>query len=209
MTMTALDRCYEIERGRTFFGRRLRAIAITLVAATLIIAVLLLIPIGNLVTGYVVEHWPQGWKEIPRGILWLWNGARYTLALVLMFGVVAMLYYFGISARQKWRVFSPGSIFTITVWIGLSFAFRWYVATFGKDSYNRTYGTVGAAIVLLLFFYLDALVLMIGAEINSEIDYEVTGLERGCRDFTVISQPMFVDQSVPGGAAPPATSVKT
>src|SRR5215218_1581441 len=56
MTMTALDRCYEIERGRTFFGRRLIAIGITIVVATMIIAVLVLIPIGNLVTTYALDH---------------------------------------------------------------------------------------------------------------------------------------------------------
>src|SRR5689334_16416640 len=66
MTMTALDRCYEVERGRSFFGRRLVAIAITIVVATLILAVLMLIPVGNLVTAYVVEHWPESWSDIPR-----------------------------------------------------------------------------------------------------------------------------------------------
>jgi hypothetical protein len=54
--------------------------------------------------------------------------------------------------------------------------------------------------VLLLFFYLDALVLMVGAEINSEIDYEVLGVERGSRDFTVPPQPMFAGQSQPVAA---------
>jgi membrane protein len=209
MTMTALDRCYEIERGRSFFHRRAVAIAITVVVATMIVAVLVLIPIGNLVTKYVVEHWPEKTTPIPKGILWTWNGARYALALVLMLTVVAIMYYYGISVRQRWRVFSPGAVFTIGVWVLLGFAFRWYVNTFGKDSYNRTYGTVGGVAVLLLFFYLDALVLMVGAEINSEIDYEVLGVERGSRDFTVPPQPMFVDHSQPAAPAPTATSTTT
>ena len=206
MTMTALDRCYEVERGRSFLRRRLVAIAITVVVATMIIAVLVLIPVGNLVTKYVVEHWPERTTPIPKGILWTWNGARYVLALVLMITVVAIMYYYGISVKQKWRVFSPGAVFTIGVWVLLAFAFRWYVNTFGKDSYNRTYGTVGGVAVLLLFFYLDALVLMIGAEINSEIDYEVLGVERGSRDFTVPRSPMFPDQSQPVAAGNAVTN---
>jgi membrane protein len=210
MTMTALDRCYEIERGRSYFHRRAIAIVITVVVATMIVAVLVLIPVGNAVTHYVIEHWPERSTPIPKGLLWMWNGARYLLAGVLMFTVVAIMYFYGISVKQKWRVFSPGSVFTIGVWILLAFAFRWYVNTFGKDSYNRTYGTVGGVAVLLLFFYLDALVLMIGAEINSEIDYEVLGVERGCRDFTVRPQPGFdeLGQSQPSAGAP-ATTVET
>jgi membrane protein len=197
MTMTALDRCYEIERGRGFLRRRLVAIAITIVTASLIILVLVLIPVGNMVTTYTIEHWPEHTTPFPRGILWLWNTSRYLLAGILMFTTVSIIYNFGISVRQRWRIFSPGAVFTIAVWLLLSFAFRWYVNSFGKDSYNRTYGTVGGVAVLLLFFYLDALVLMIGAEINSEVDYEVLGVERGCRDFTVPRHPMFVEQSQP------------
>ena len=201
MTMTALDRCYEVDRGRSFLRRRFYAVGLTVAVTIMILAVLVLIPVGNMATKYVVENWPEKVTGMPRGILWLWNAARYVLAGVLMFLVVAILYYYGIAVRQRWRIFSPGAVFTIAVWLLLAFGFRWYVNSFGKESYNRTYGTVGGVAVLLLFFYLDALVLMIGAEINSEIDYEILGVERGCRDFTVSPQPMFVDQSQPVGAA--------
>jgi membrane protein len=204
MTMTALDRCYEVERGRSFLRRRVVAVGITLIVAVMILSVLVLIPVGNMATRYVVESWPEKLAGVPRGLLWAWNGARYVLAGVLMFLCVSVLYYFGIAVRQRFRIFSPGAVFTIAVWMGLAFGFRWYVNSFGKESYSRTYGTVGGVAVLLLFFYLDALVLMIGAEINSEIDYEVLGVERGCRDFTVPPQPMFADQSHP--SAPPTAA---
>lgn len=197
MTMTALDRCYEVERGRSFFGRRLWAVLITIVVAVMIIAVLILIPVGNLVTKYTIEYWEQHQWVLPKTILWAWNICRFALAGVLMFTIVAIMYFYGISVKQRWHIFSPGAIFTIGVWILLGLSFRWYVDAFGKDSYNRTYGTVGGVAVLLLFFYLDALVLMIGAEINSEIDYEMLGVERGCRDFTVKPQALFVEQSQP------------
>jgi len=200
MTMTALDRCYEVERGRGFFHRRVVAIAITICTATMILAVLVLIPIGNVVTRYTLDYWnDHGWF-MPDSIVWTWNAARFVLAGVLLFTVLAVVYHYGISVKQRWRVLSPGAVFSICVWAFLGLAFRWYVNTFGKDSYNRTYGTVGGVAVLLLFFYLDALVLMIGAEINSEIDYEVLGVERGCRDFTAPRTPMFDDRSQPSAA---------
>jgi membrane protein len=205
MTMTALDKCYEIERGRGFFKRRLFAILITLIVATMVLSVLVLIPIGNLATHFTVDYWNAHHWSLPAGIIWAWNIARYALAGILMFMVVAIVYYYGISVKQRWRVLSPGAIFSITVWLFLGIVFRWYVNTFGKENYNRTYGTVGGVAVLLLFFYLDALVLMIGAEINSEIDFEVLGVERGCRDFTAPRFPMIPEQSQPSA---PATGIQ-
>jgi membrane protein len=201
MTTIALDRCYEIERGRGFFKRRLISIGITLMVATMVLVVLVLIPIGTLVTHATVNYWNEHQWHYHSWILWVWNIARYALAGVLMFMVVAIVYFYGISVKQHWRVLSPGSVFSIAVWLLLGIVFRWYVNVFGKDNYNRTYGTVGGVAVLLLFFYLDALVLMVGAEINSEIDYEILGVERGSRDFTVRPQAMFVEQSTP--SAPP------
>jgi membrane protein len=201
MTMTALDRCYEVENGRSFFKRRFIAIGITLVVTTLILTVLVLIPVGNLATRLATEYWQGKNIPYPQWIVWIWNAARYALAGVLCFTVVAILYSQGVAVKQRWRLFTPGGVFTIGVWLVLSFTFRWYVNSFGKESYNRTYGTVGGVAVLLLFFYLDALVIMIGAEINSEIDYEILGVERGSRDFTVKAQPMFPEVSQPSAAA--------
>jgi membrane protein len=200
MTMTALDRCYEVERGRSFLRRGLIAVAITVVVAVMIIAVLVLIPVGTMATNYAIQHWPEKSTPIPKGILWTWNAARYCLAGILMFMIVSVVYHFGIAVRQRWRIFTPGAVFTIAVWFVLAFVFRWYVNSIGKTTYHRTYGTVGGVAVLLLFFYLDALVLMIGAEINSEIDYEVLGVERGCRDFRVKPHAMFDERSQPAAA---------
>jgi membrane protein len=197
MTMTALDRCYELDRGRSFWKRRLIAIGITLVVTTLILIVLVLIPVGNLATRLAQEYWQSKNIPYPQWIVWLWNAARYALAGILSFTVIAIMYSHGIAVKQRWRLFTPGAVFTILVWVILGVTFRWYVNSFAKESYHRTYGTVGGVAVLLLFFYLDALVIMIGAEINSEIDYEVLGVERGCRDFTVKPPEMFPETSQP------------
>ena len=69
------------------------------------------------------------------------------------------------------ELFSPGAIFTIIVWFVLGTTFRVYIDKFGK--YDKTYGSVGGVAILLLFFYIDALVLLMGAEINAEINREV------------------------------------
>ena len=177
MTMSALDKCYDVPVGRPIWKQRPLALLLTVVVATLIVAVLVLVPIGTVVTHYFER------KELPYLTHWVllaWNLARYTVAVVLLMTLLAIVYYFGPCVRQKFVALSPGSVFTLTVWILLGVAFRIYVNKFGK--YDQTYGTVGGVAVLLLFFYIDAVVLLVGAEINSEIDF-ILGVPRGSFDF--------------------------
>ena len=97
-----------------------------------------------------------------------------------MFSLLAVIYYFGPSVRQNFRLLTPGAVFTIAVWLLLESFFRFYIDHFGR--YDQTYGTVGGVAILLLFFYIDAFVLLVGAEINSEIDF-ARGIPRGTYDF--------------------------
>jgi membrane protein len=191
MTMSALDRCYDVPKSRAFYHQRPMAVGLTVVVATLILAVLILLPIGSAVTAFVRQRNIIGVSE---GMIVLWNVARYSLALVLMLGVLAILYYFGPAVKQRFYILTPGSVFTITVWLLLGFLFRMYVNRFGK--YDQTYGTVGGVAILLLFFYIDAVVLLVGAEINSEVDFAL-GVPRGSTDFR--QPPLLQDaEEVPG-----------
>src|SRR5881394_2666234 len=99
----------------------------------------------------------------------------------MMFSVVNILYHWGPSIKQRFSYITPGAVFAVTVWILLAVGFRLYVDKFGE--FNETYGTVGGVAILLLAFYIDAYVVLVGAEINSEIDFAVLGVPRGSRDF--------------------------
>lgn len=177
MTMAALDKCYEIEKGRPLYIQRALAMALTIVVAILLILVVSLLPIGTLVKTWVEQ------KYLPPGhpLLIIFDVVRWTLALIFMVAVVAIVYYKGPCIQHRFVLLSPGGAFSILVWITLGFVFRLYVVKYGH--YNRTYGAVGGVAVLLLFFYIDALVLLIGAEIDSEVDFEVLKVRRGTRDF--------------------------
>jgi uncharacterized BrkB/YihY/UPF0761 family membrane protein len=219
MTMGAMDRCYDVQRVRPFYKQRPLAVVLTFVIALLIIAVVVLIPVGTIVTNYLtqgterlltatklgkpavpgetpkqaaatvpaaapgavpgavpsttpaVDAITTGMIERPHTFaVWivLWQVARYGVALLLLFWIVALMYHFGPNVKQRFRVLTPGSVFTVAVWILLGVTFRMYVERFGK--YGETYGAVGGVIILLFFFYIDALVLLVGAEINSEVD---------------------------------------
>jgi membrane protein len=177
MTMAALDQCYDIRKGRPYYRQRPMAIALTIVVAICILAVLVLLPIG-----YGVQRWlwHRGLMTTPLAIGF--NIARYALAVMLMFAVLAVMYYFGPSIRQRFILITPGAAFSIIVWLLLDLLFRFYLTHFAR--YDQTYGTVGGAAILLLFFYIDAVVLLVGAEINSEIDFQTLGVPQGTRDFT-------------------------
>ena len=99
-----------------------------------------------------------------------------------MFALVAtgigLIYYFGPDAEQDWAWITPGSLLAATLWLAGTLGFRLYVVNFGN--YDATYGTLGGIIVLLLWFYLTGLVIVIGAEMNAEIEHASPwGKEKG------------------------------
>ena len=179
MTMAALDKCYELETGRPFYKQRSLAVLLTVIVAVLILLVVVLLPVGTAVRSWLIHKHYITASNI--GWVVLFDIVRWLLALLFMASALTLVYHVGPSIKHRFHWLTPGALFVIVVWVILGLAFRLYVEKFGK--YQQTYGTVGGVAVLLLFFYVDALVLLIGAEINSEIDFEVLKVKRGTRDF--------------------------
>jgi membrane protein len=96
---------------------------------------------------------------------------RWPLLAVFILVLLAFLYRFG-PCRQnaKWRWVSVGSVFATVVWLAASFAFSFYVSHFGH--YDKTYGSLGAVIILLFWLYLSFYIVLIGAEINAELELQ-------------------------------------
>ena len=179
MTMAALDKCYELEAGRPFYKQRPLAALLTVGVAALILMVVVLLPVGTAVKTWLMA---QGYIT-ESNLVWvmLFDLVRWLLALSFMVAALTLVYHVGPSVKHRFHWVTPGAVFCVVVWIVLGLLFRLYIDKFGK--YEQTYGTVGGVAVLLLFFYVDSLVLLIGAEINSEIDFEVLKVKRGTRDF--------------------------
>ena len=98
-----------------------------------------------------------------------WNILRWPVLLFFANLALAMLYYFTPDVEQKWKWVTPGAIFSLMGWLLVSLGFAYYVNSF--DSYNKTYGSIGTVIVLLTWLYLIGLFILIGGEINSEIEH--------------------------------------
>jgi len=177
--MSALDKCYDLDRGRPFYRQRPLAILMTIFVILLLLLVGCLLPVGTFVRQWVIDHGLVG----PRNpFLIVFDVSRWMLSILFLFSVLGMIYYKGPSIRHRFYLFTPGSVFCIVSWILLAFVMRTYMDRMG-EGYNKTYGAVGGVAMLLLLFYVDALVLLVGAEINSEIDFEVLKVRRGSRNF--------------------------
>ena len=82
---------------------------------------------------------------------------------------MAMVYYFAPDAEQDWVWITPGSVLATLLWLIISLGFKLYVASFG--TYNEAYGAIGGVMVLMLWFYVSGIAILVGAEMNAEIEH--------------------------------------
>ena len=94
---------------------------------------------------------------------------RWPVIVILLMVAVALIYYVMPDVKQEFRFITPGSVLAVVVWILASVGFGLYVKTFAD--YNAMYGSIGAIIVLLLYFYISSAVLLLGAEMNAVIEH--------------------------------------
>jgi membrane protein len=178
-TMSALDRCYGVDQKkcRPYVKQRGMAFLLTVVVAVLVVAVFILIPVGTIVTEWLLKEVERGGEYLSparMALLAAWQVVRYGLGLLFMLAVLALIYYYGPGTPQRWHLVTPGAVFSILVWGLMGLGFRIYVDNFASHNFNQTYGSIGAVVILLFFFYISAVVLLIGAEINGEIDDAVS-----------------------------------
>jgi YihY family inner membrane protein len=182
MTMAGLDRCYDVreDKRRPIWRARPMAMLLTVLVALMILSAIILIPVGDSILQFAARQGIGEYRIV--GFLWLTAPLRYLLGLLLLFGVLALIYRLGPSVCTRLRLFSPGSIFCVSMWILTAVGFRIYLDYFGAaENYAKTYGAVAGVAVLMLLFYLNALFLLLGAEINAEIDFIKLGIRSGPR----------------------------
>ncbi len=162
--MNAMNRAYDVEEGRPTWKLMLLAVAYTIGLALILLAVAALMVVGPRVMEWLAGQ--VGLKEI---VVTLWAWLRWPVIVFLMMLVVAVLYYVTPDVEQEFRFITPGSVLAVIVWIAASVGFGLYVQNFGN--YDATYGSIGAVIILLLYFYISAAVLLFGAEMNAVIEH--------------------------------------
>jgi membrane protein len=162
--MNAMNRVYAVEESRPSWK-----LVLLSVAYTVGLAVMLLLAAGFMTLGPQVMSWLASQIGMEQMLVTLWTWIRWPLAILLMMLAVALIYYATPDVEQDFRFITPGSVVAVIVWLAASIGFGIYVQNFGN--YNATYGSIGAIIVLLLYFYISAAVLLLGAQLNATIEH--------------------------------------
>ncbi|MCC6238883.1 MAG: YihY/virulence factor BrkB family protein [Phycisphaerales bacterium] len=179
-TMSAITRCYDV-KARPIYFQRPMAVMVTVFVVVMVLAVIILLPVATIARTWISNH-PDYLAYVGgQWVLILFDLLRHGMALLLLFGALSIMYHFGPPIRQTYHFITPGAVFVVITWLVVGYGFKWYVNNFGN--YNATYGAVGGVIILLLVFYLNSLMLLIGAEINSEIDVIVRPASAGTADY--------------------------
>jgi membrane protein len=160
--MRASNVIYETPEGRPFWKLRPLQLLVTLTMIVLIAVVAL----GLALTGPIVEAVaePIGFSSTA---ITIWNIAKWPVLAALFITAIAVLYYASPNAKLRgFKWVTPGSLVAIAIWVLASAAFALYVANFG--SYDKTYGTLGGVIVLILWFWITNLAILFGHQLNAE-----------------------------------------
>ncbi len=166
--MTAIidtvNHAYGVEEGRSWWRVRLIAIALTMGVAFFALGSFALIIAGPQLAEPIAQMFGLG-----AALEWTWRILEWPIAFALAAFGIAMVYYYAPDADQEWSWLVPGTMFSTLLWLGASLGFRYYVIN--VTHYTATYGALGGAMVLLLWFYMSGFVLLLGAVMNAKIEH--------------------------------------
>jgi membrane protein len=159
-----LNQAYDIQEGRSWWRVKLLALGLTCALAVFIVTSFGLVLVGPALAEKVAQ-----WAHLGPAFTWGWAILQWPVIFALVALGVAIIYYYAPDAVQEWVWITPGSLLATALWLLVSLAFKFYISHF--TTYNATYGAIGGVIVLMLWFYLSALAVLVGAELNAEIEH--------------------------------------
>jgi len=160
----SLNTAYDVTETRPWWKQRLTAIGLTVALSVLIILALVLVVAG----GRIAEGLASVYGFGPVFPL-TWKIIQWPVVLACMILAFALIYFFAPDLHeQAWKWLTPGAAIGVVLWLVVSIAFRAYLHFF--NSYSATYGSLGAVIILMLWLYFTGAAVLIGGEVNSEIE---------------------------------------
>jgi membrane protein len=163
--ISALNGAYEVRDSRPFFKVRATAVVLTFAVSILIVSALISVLAGSYAVKVLGAKLGMGTFAMVS-----WRVVQIVLALAFVALSFSLIYYFGPDLHeQHWYWITPGSILGVLLWVAASFGFRLYLHFF--NSYSKSYGSLGAAIILLMWLYITGLAFLIGGEVNAQIEH--------------------------------------
>ena len=160
-----LNAAYRVKESRPWWRVRLISLGLTAALAALIISALALVLYGG-----EIGEGLAGRYDLGAAFMAVWNIIQWPIVLGFVLFSFALIYYFAPDLKeQHWYWITPGSLTGVVLWLFVSFCFRLYLHYF--DRYSVTYGSLGAVIILLLWFYLTGAAILVGGKVNAEIEH--------------------------------------
>jgi membrane protein len=163
--ISTLNRAYDLTESRPWWKARLLAVVLTIAFAVFLVTASVL-----LLAGRPLFEWMGGWIGWSSAAVTAWTYLRWPFIAFTVVLAIDLIYHFAPNRRVEWVWLTPGSLLATALWFGASLGFKTYTATVG--GFNATYGAIGTVVVLMLWLYLSGLALLIGAELNAEIERE-------------------------------------
>jgi|1185.fasta_scaffold34219_2 membrane protein len=162
---TSLNAAYDVREGRPWWKRQLTFLLLTIGVAVLVIVALVIILFGGKLAAFTGSH-----LHLSSAITTTWMVVQWPVALFFVVFCFALIYFFAPDIEHAtWYWITPGSVIGVLLWIVASVGFKVYLSFF--NSYAKTYGSLAGVVVLMLWFYITGLALLIGGEINAEIEH--------------------------------------
>ncbi|WP_353056622.1 YihY/virulence factor BrkB family protein [Sporosarcina luteola] len=156
----AMNRSYHVEETRSFLVARAMSVVFTVALIAVLIVALLLSVFGQQIGTLAFSYF--GNEE---GFLRFWGSLRWVIPPILIFLVFSALYWVVPNLKIRLKSALPGAFFATAGWILTSLAFSFYVGNFAN--YSKTYGSIGGIIVLMMWLYFSAIILMLGGQLNA------------------------------------------
>jgi membrane protein len=158
----ALNIAYDAKETRPFWKTRPLAMVLTLV-----IGLLLLVALAVMIVGPHFGQWLANHIHLSQVWLWAWPYIHWMISVGFTVLAVEALYFLAPNVKQRFLATLPGAILSVMSWIGLSYLLGIYFRTFAN--FNKTYGTLGAGIALMVWLYWTGFAMLAGAELNAEL----------------------------------------
>src|SRR5215217_827686 len=166
--MEAMNMMYSVEEDRPFWKVYGLSIFMSLAVVVLLVGALVLVVFGESIGVAVADLVGLG-----SVFATLWSILQWSVVACVVLFAFSLIYYFAPATKQRFRWISPGSILAFVFWLIFSLLFSLYASTAG--SYNETYGSLAGVIILMLYVYYSALIMLVGAEINQVIEWHIPG----------------------------------
>jgi membrane protein len=162
--MEAFNQAIHAAETRSFIKQRCVSLFLFAVLSALLLTASLLIIFGEVAINYAVEH---GLLLSDWGELLLLTLGKWSVAFLLLYTAISLLYYFGPVNSSNYQFISPGALLATVLSIVASLLFNYYVNNFG--TYNKVYGSIGSIMVIMLWLEFNCLIILIGFDLNAKI----------------------------------------